>query len=160
MIDVADLEYMSPASAPPGSLLIHAARSPTYDALLMISGGGPRNALTLTEGERAFRVINGHGVQGPFLRVANPRFVVDRSSALNGFDSSPEPGTLFLSPRGAGIFGIADHAQVGVMLDGTLTAGIDYGNFAGFRHWRVEVGDPADGPQVLFTCRPRGLDGA
>lgn len=159
MIEINELEYASPSTAQPGSLLIHAAKAPNHTAMLMIGGGGPRNALTIGNGERAFRIINGHGGHGPFLRVINPRLVVDPASALNGFDSSPDLGTLFLSPAGMGIVALADHVEVGAMLDGTLTGGIDYSAFAGFRRWRIEIGDPAK-PHVLFNYRDSSLDGA
>lgn len=157
MINIAELEFATPSIAPPGSLLIHAAKSPNHAAMLMLGGGVPRNALTIDNSKRPFRIVNAHVGHGPFLRVAKPRFVVDLSSALNGFDSSPDLGTLFLAPSGMGIVAIADHIEVGAMLDGTLMPGIDYGTFAGFCHWRIEVGDPTE-PQVLFTYRHASLD--
>ncbi|WP_066588437.1 hypothetical protein [Sphingomonas pruni] len=158
MIELNQLEFAAPSSAQPGSLLIHAAMSPNYTALLTIGGGGPRNALTIDGGERGFRVVNAQGAHGPYLRIANPRFVIDPASALNGFDSQPEAGTLFLTPQGPGILAIADHSEVGVMLDGTLLDNVDYASFAGFRHWRIEVGDPIDEPHMLFTYRRDSLD--
>ncbi|ATY30606.1 hypothetical protein [Sphingomonas psychrotolerans] len=160
MINITDLDYTSPSTAPPGALLIHAAKAPSYAAWLAIGGGGPRNSLTIDNGPRGFKVMNGQGAHGPFLLVANPRFVVDPRSALNGFDSSPEPGTLFITPNGPGILARTDHSELGVMLDGTLLADIDYGAFAGFRHWRIEVGDPNGESDVLFTYRHPSLDEA
>lgn len=157
MIDTADLECVSPYSAPPGSLLVHVAKVPNHSAMLMIGGGGPRNALTIDNGPRGFRIINGHGGHDPFALLSRPCFLVDPSSALNGVDSSPEPGTLFPGPKGYGIVATADHVEMAVMLDGELVADVDWAAFAGFRHWRIEIGDPLT-PHVLFTYRHASLD--
>lgn len=159
MINITDLNFDAPSTAPPGTLLIQSAMSPRYAAWLSIGGGGPRNALTIDNGAHGFSVVNSQGAHGQFLSVARPRFVVDPLSALSGFDSSPEKGTLFVTPAGIGILARADHSEVGVMLDGTLVAHIDYAAFAGFRHWRIEVGSE-DEPHVLFTYRHASLDGA
>jgi hypothetical protein len=158
MINITDLNLSTPSTAVPGTLLIQSAKSPKYAAWMAIGGGGPRNALTIDNGAHGFRVVNAQGAHGLFLSVANPRFVVDPLSALSGFDSSPEPGTLFITPNGPGILSRDDRSEFGVMLDGTLIADVDYGAFAGFRHWRIEVGDE-DEPLVLFTYRHESLDG-
>lgn len=159
MINITDLDLAAPSTAIPGTLLIQSAKSPRYAAWLAIGGGGPRNALTIDNGPYGFRVVNSQGAHGVFLSLANARFVVDPTSSLSGFDSSPEPGTLFITPNGAGILARDDHSEFGVMLDGTLVADIDYGNFSGFRHWRIEVG-AEDEPHILFTYRHETQDGA
>lgn len=156
MIDIADLELATPATAPAGSLLIQAAINPRYPAHLMIGGGGPRNALLIAEGRLAFEVVDLSRASGVFLRVAKPRFVVDLASAVSGFDHSPEAGTLFRTPAGLGIVATVDHAECGVLLDGTMVE-VDYSQFAGFRHWRIELDGPDDKPYVLFTYRHSGF---
>jgi hypothetical protein len=159
VIDLASLSHVSPSAAAPGSLLIQAAKKPAYAAWLMIGGGGPRNTLTIDNGRYGFQVVDGHAASGVFLQVANPRFIVDPTSALSGTDSSPEAGTLFLTSKGPGILARLDRGTVRVMLDGTLTDDNDWGSFAGFRHWRIEVGDAAHDTHVLYTYRHESMDG-
>ena len=103
-----------------------------------------------------FRVVEMRRAGGVFLTVKNPRFVVDPTSAVSGFDHSPEPGTLFITPQGPGVLAIEDHAELGVLLSGEIVPDVDFGKFAGFRHWRLEVGDAADTTHVLFTRRDPG----
>lgn len=152
MIDIKQLEIATPSAAPAGSLIIQAAKNPLYAAHLIIGGGGPRNALTIGEGKLGFEVVDLSRASGVFLEVANPRFVVDVSSAVSGFDHSPEAGTLFRTPAGVGLVAKVDHAECGVLLDGNMIA-IDYSKFAGFRHWRIELDGPGEEPHVLFTYR-------
>ena len=159
MIDVAQLEFALPSEASPGSILVQASRKPTYAALLAIGGGGPRNAMTIGD-QHGFRLVDMRRAGGVFLTVRNPRFVVDPVSAVSGFDHSPEPGTLFITPQGPGVLAIADHAELGVLLSGEIVADVDFGKFAGFRHWRLEVGDAADTTHVLFTRRDPDQQGA
>ena len=156
MIDVSLLELVAPTAAPPGSLLIHCAKQPLYPALLTVSGGGPRNTLVIADDGLGFEVVDMARASGVFLKVAKPRFVVDPESAVTGFDHTPEPGTLFLTSAGAGILARADHAECGVMLDGTMT-GIDYAKFAGFRAWRIEIDGADDKPHVLYSHRAKSL---
>lgn len=155
MIDVAQLEFATPSEARPGSILVQATKKPMYAALLTIGGGGPRNALTIGD-QYGFRIVDMRRAGGVFLTVTGSRFVVDPASAVSGFDHSPEPGTLFVTPQGPGVLAIADHAEVGVLLSGEIVADVDFGKFAGFRHWRLEVGDTANTTHVLFTRRVPG----
>jgi hypothetical protein len=152
MIGVAQFEFAVPSEASPGSILVQASRKPMYAAMMAIGGGGPRNAMTIGD-QHGFRIVDMSRAGGVFLAVKNPRFLVDPASSVGGFDHSPEPGTLFVTPRGPGILAIADHAELGVLLSGEIVADIDFGKFAGFRHWRLEVGEATDTTHVLFTRR-------
>jgi hypothetical protein len=153
MLDVASLHLLAPSAAPPGTLLIHAAKSPLHAAWLTIGGGGPRNILTIDNGEHGFKVVDGRRANGSFLQILSPRFVVDPESAITGTDSSPDRGTLFISSAGPGILSKLDYGECRVLLDGTILLDSSYENFAGFRHWRIEVDGEGHKPRVLFTYR-------
>jgi hypothetical protein len=149
MIAIDQLSSSSPGSAEAGSLLIQVAKSPTYAAWLIIGGGGPRNALVIDNSAHGFKVVDGRAAHGSFLRISNPRFVVD---------GSPEAGTLFIGRDGPGILARLEHGECRVMLDGTISDDTSYTNFSGFRHWRIEVDGSGDEPVTLFSYRHRSLD--
>ena len=158
LIDVTHLEISSPGRADPGAILIQAGKSPMYAAWLIIGGGGPRNALVIDNGKYGFKVFDASQANGVFMRVKNPRFVVDTDSGITGMDGSPEKGTLFVTSDGAGILAGLDHGECRVMLDGTISDHSSYSEFAGFPHWRIEVDGPGDQPRTLFTYRDQSLD--
>lgn len=158
MISIEHLESSSPGRADPGSLLLQVAKAPAYAAWLIIGGGGPRNALIIDNGPHGFKVVDGRAAYGSFVRVGHPRFVVDPASGITGTDGSPEPGTLFRTPEGPGILARLDHAECRVLLDGRIREDTGYAEFAGFRHWRIEVDGPDGHPVILFTYRHRSMD--
>lgn len=158
MIDVEDLQNSAPNRAEPGSLLLQIAKSPAYAAWLIIGGGGPRNSLVIDNGKYGFNVVDGRNAHGSFVRISNPRFVVDPTSGISGIDGSPEPGTLFITADGPGILARVDHGECRVMLDGSISDETSYANFAGYRLWRIEADGSNGEPVVLFSYRHASLD--
>lgn len=149
MIPIEKLSFHSVQTIPPGTIALRRV-SGSSDPLFVAIANEKKIQIPLQNGSEGLRAFELTSRESRFLCIEGARFLVDESSCFGSWDDEEDIGCLFLSDGKWGLLSAWMHRPIYIGLNGEQLPEPSWGEFVGFRSWRVEFDVGADKPITIF----------